>query len=54
MIAAELVRRGARHHRDRVAVRYGDDRLTFGEVISMAHRFGRALLSAGLRPGDPV
>jgi fatty-acyl-CoA synthase len=54
MIAAELVRRGARHHRDRIAVRFGDSRLTFGEVIAMAHRFGRALLGQGCRPGQPV
>jgi fatty-acyl-CoA synthase len=54
MLAAELVRRGARHHHDRVAVVFGDTRLTYAEVLGIAHRFARVLLRQGARPGDAV
>jgi len=54
MIAAELVRRGARQHARRTAVLVGDQALTFAEVDGRANQLARALLADGLRPGDAV
>lgn len=54
VIAAELVRRGARRHRDRTAVVVGDTRLSFAEVAATAEGLARALLGAGVTPGDRV
>jgi acyl-CoA synthetase (AMP-forming)/AMP-acid ligase II len=36
----------------RLAVTLGDERMTFGEVESLAHRFSHALLGLGARPGE--
>jgi fatty-acyl-CoA synthase len=44
VLTAELIRRGARHHRDRPAVLCGDERLTFGEVDELANRIAHVLL----------
>lgn len=54
MIAAELVRRGARRHASRTAVLVGEQALTFADVDGQANRLARALLQDGSVPGDPV
>ena len=54
MLAAELVRRGARRWRDRPAVLVGEQRLSFAEVDGLANRLARALADDGVRHGDPV
>src|ERR1700691_5493690 len=41
---------GAAPHR--LAVTLGDERMTFGEVESLANRFSHALLALGARPGE--
>ncbi|MET9761983.1 AMP-binding protein [Streptomyces sp. NPDC006372] len=50
--AAELERRGARHHPTPTAVVFGDRSLTFAEVDETANRFANVLLGAGMAKGD--
>jgi fatty-acyl-CoA synthase len=38
----------------RLAVTLGDERMTFGQVESLANRFSHALLALGARPGERV
>jgi len=54
MIAAELVRRGAMRHRDRVAVHFRDERITFAQVMELAEGCARTLLASGVAPGSAV
>jgi acyl-CoA synthetase (AMP-forming)/AMP-acid ligase II len=54
VIAAELVRRGARRFADRVAVRFENDQLTYREVEEAAERFAAVLSALGARKGDRV
>jgi acyl-CoA synthetase (AMP-forming)/AMP-acid ligase II len=54
MLAADLVRRGALRHRDRVAVQVAGEAMTYAEVMDLAERFASSLLSLGLTPGTPV
>ena len=54
MLAAELVRRGARRHATRTAVLVGDQALTFAEVDGTANRLARVLLSSGAGRGEAV
>ena len=49
--AAFLSKAGVAHG-DRVALRYGDERLTYAELDEQAARLAGALLDAGLRAGD--
>ncbi|WAL65869.1 AMP-binding protein [Amycolatopsis cynarae] len=54
MLAAELVRRGARRFSTRVAVVVGDREYTYAEVDDRANRLANALLGLDLRPGARV
>jgi fatty-acyl-CoA synthase len=51
---AELVRRGARQHQQRCAIRWDDRDLSFQEVFRTACRIGNALKDAGLELGEHV
>ncbi|MBO0683794.1 MAG: AMP-binding protein, partial [Candidatus Dormibacteraeota bacterium] len=51
---ANLLTNAARQHRDRPALRYGERKMTYGELEELAARFGSALLHRGLVPGDRV
>lgn len=51
MLVTELIRRGARDHRDRIALRFGERALTFAEVDSLSNRIARLFGSKlGLEP----
>lgn len=54
MIAAELIKRGAVHHRNRVAAIFGSAQWTYGEVNANANRLAHAVFDIGLRKGDRV
>jgi fatty-acyl-CoA synthase len=43
MLVTEMIRRGARHHRHRVAAAWGEERLTFEEVDLLSNRLAHAL-----------
>jgi acyl-CoA synthetase (AMP-forming)/AMP-acid ligase II len=47
----ELIRRGARQHAARAAVRFGDETMTFADVDELANRVANGL---ALAPGTPV
>jgi fatty-acyl-CoA synthase len=51
---AELIRRGARQHRDRTAIRWKDERLSYADVFSAACRIGNGLTDAGVGKGEHV
>lgn len=51
---AELIRRGAAQHADRIAVRWGDEELTYTEVSDAAHCVANALHSEGVDRGAHV
>lgn len=51
---AELIRRGARQHRVRTAIRWEDDELSYADVYSTACRIGNALTDAGIGKGEHV
>ncbi|HEY8482015.1 MAG TPA: AMP-binding protein [Spirillospora sp.] len=46
-ITRELIVRGARQHTDRVALVFGEDELTYGEVDELSNRLARALAREG-------
>jgi acyl-CoA synthetase (AMP-forming)/AMP-acid ligase II len=51
MLVTELIRRGARDHRDRIALRFGEQALTFAEVDSLSNRLASLFVSRlGLEP----
>ncbi|GLY81213.1 class I adenylate-forming enzyme family protein [Actinoallomurus iriomotensis] len=54
MLTVDMVRAGARRHRDRVAIRYGDRSLTFRQVDEAANRMANVLLGMGVEPGERV
>ena len=59
MLVTELIRRGARDHRDRIALRFGEQALTFAEVDSLSepdrHPVRRQARSRSAEPGrDPA
>jgi acyl-CoA synthetase (AMP-forming)/AMP-acid ligase II len=54
MLAIEFFERGARRFPDRVVVADDTMSVTYGEMLSLAHRTARALMAAGVRPDDPV
>ena len=54
MLAAELVRRGARRFGDRTAVVVGEREFSFGEVDDRANRLANSLLALGLDRGARV
>jgi fatty-acyl-CoA synthase len=51
---AELIRRGAQQHRDRTAIRWEDDALSYADVFDAACRIGNGLRAAGVGRGDRV
>ncbi|MGI9658673.1 MAG: class I adenylate-forming enzyme family protein [Gaiellaceae bacterium] len=52
MNTAAFLSKAADAHRDRVALRFGDRRLSYGELEEQAARLAGALLDAGLAPGE--
>jgi fatty-acyl-CoA synthase len=44
MLVTEMIRRGARHHRDRVALVFGDRRLSYDEVDRLSNRLANTLI----------
>jgi acyl-CoA synthetase (AMP-forming)/AMP-acid ligase II len=54
MLAAELVRRGARRHAGRTALVVDGRELSFAEVGARANRLAHALHGLGARPGDRI
>jgi fatty-acyl-CoA synthase len=54
MLTVDMVRAGARRHRDRVAIRYGERSLTFRQVDEAASRMANVLLGLGVEPGERV
>lgn len=55
MLMSEMVRRGAQQFGDAVAVKFGDQSLSFGEVEAWSHRLANVLISAGdMPPGTRV
>ncbi len=55
MLLTELIRRGAQYHRDRTALMFGDETLTFRQVDSLSNRIAQVLGGRlGLGRGAPV
>lgn len=55
MLVTELIRRGALYHRDRTALLFGGEAMTFGQVESLSNRVAQALGGRlGLSKGSPV
>lgn len=54
LTVGEALRSAARRYRDKTALVFGAETMTFTEVDRRADRFAQALLAAGLRPGDRV
>ena len=54
MLTVDMVRAGARRHRDRVALRHGDRSLTFRQVDEAASRMANVLIGAGVEPAERV
>ena len=55
MLVTELIRRGALHHRDRTALLFGGEAMTFGEVESLSNRVAQVLGGRlALGKGSPV
>ncbi len=54
MLGIDIVRAGARRHRDRVALVCGDRRLTFREADAASNRLARTLIAHGVAPHSRV
>lgn len=55
MLVTELIRRGALYHRDRTALIFGGESMTFGQVESLSNRIAQVLGGGlGLGKGSPV
>src|SRR3954447_15992040 len=54
MLTVDMVRAGARRHRDRVAIRYGTHSLTFRQVDEAANRMANTLIGVGVAPAERV
>jgi fatty-acyl-CoA synthase len=54
MLTVDMVRAGARRHRDRVAIRCGAEELTFRQVDDGASRMANALIGMGAEAGERV
>lgn len=51
MLVTEMIRRGAREHRDRIALRFGEQSLSFADVDALSNRLANALVGRlGLEP----
>jgi fatty-acyl-CoA synthase len=54
LLVTELIRRGALWHRDRTAIRFGDEQLTFCEVDLLSNRLANLFGGLGLTKGSPI
>ena len=55
MLVTEMIARGALHHRDRIALRFGGREMRFGEVDALSNRLANALVSRlGLEPLERI
>jgi acyl-CoA synthetase (AMP-forming)/AMP-acid ligase II len=55
MLVTELIRRGALHHRNRIAILFADRAMTFGEVDLLSNRIANALRDGlGLAKGGAI
>jgi fatty-acyl-CoA synthase len=54
MLTVDMVRAGARRHRDRVALRHNGRSLTFRQVDETANRMANALTGSGIEAGERV
>jgi fatty-acyl-CoA synthase len=55
MLVTELIRRGALHHGERIALRFGDESRTFREVDRLSNRIAHTLSHGlGLARGTPI
>ena len=55
MLVTELIRRGALHHRERTALVFGDEAMSFGAVESLSNRLAQVIGGTlGLGKGSPV
>lgn len=55
MLVTEMIARGALHHRDRIALRFGTKEMRFGEVDDLSNRLANALISRlGLAPLERI
>ncbi|MDP4164402.1 MAG: AMP-binding protein, partial [Bacillota bacterium] len=54
MIAAELIKRGAKYYPNETAVIFQDQKLTFMEVHKNSNRLANALFHLGLEKGDRI
>ena len=52
MLVTELIGRGAVHHRDRIAILFGEEKLSFREVDLLSNRIANVLCGLGLGKGD--
>lgn len=50
----EFIAYHARHRPDRLALKYGDREISFGEYDAIANRFANGLLAMGVAPGERV
>ena len=48
MVTAELIRRGARRYRERPAILYGDETLSFAEADALSNRIANVLVGLGV------
>ena len=55
MLVTELIRRGARWHKDRTAILFGEESLSFREVDLLSNRIAHWLIGGvGLAKGTPI
>jgi L-proline---[L-prolyl-carrier protein] ligase len=50
----DLPLRSAERTPDAIAVRHGDEALTYAELMERVHRLARSLVERGVQPGEPV
>lgn len=49
-----LLAESAQRRPEAIALRWQDETMTYGELEVQSNRFAHALISLGVRPGDPV
>lgn len=54
MIVADLIRKSAKWYRDRVAVSYNGQEMTYGQFMDRVNRLANGLIGLGLKKGDNV
>lgn len=53
-LTVDLVRRGARRWKDRIAVECGDVFLSFAQVDALSNQLAQAMIAEGIRPQDKI